>query len=105
MTHSAVEQRIPRALSFSVTLDMLEVVLEDGRVLAAPLAWFPRLLHGTEEERSRARLIGQGEGLHWPDLDEDVSVEALLAGRPSAESAASLKRWLASRKGGASAAE
>jgi hypothetical protein len=93
------EAGVPRAVSVSVTPDMLEVALDDGRTIAAPLAWFPRLLHGTEEERSRARLIGQGEGLHWPDLDEDVSVEALLAGRPSAESAASLKRWLAGREG------
>ena len=101
MTHSAIEFRIPRAVSFSVTPDTLEVALDDGRTIAAPLAWFPRLLHGTAEERSRARLIGQGEGLHWPDLDEDVSVESLLAGRPSAESAASLKRWLAGRAGAA----
>ncbi|MGO9547481.1 MAG: DUF2442 domain-containing protein [Rhodomicrobium sp.] len=93
----------PRAISVSVTPDVLEVALDDGRTIAAPLAWFPRLVHGTEEERSRARLIGQGEGLHWPDLDEDVSVEALLAGRPSAESAASLKRWLAGRTGGGGA--
>ena len=84
-----------RAISVSVTPDMLEVALDDGRTVAAPLAWFPRLLHGTEEDV--ARLIGQGEGLHWPDLDEDVSVEALLAGRPSAESATSLRRWLAGR--------
>jgi Protein of unknown function (DUF2442) len=97
MTHSAVEFRVPRAVSFSVTEDMLEVALDDGRTIAVPLAWFPRLLHGTREERARARLLGQGEGLHWPDLDEDVSVEALLAGRPSAESAKSLKHWLESR--------
>ncbi len=97
MTHSAIEFRVPRAVSVSVTPDMLEVALDDGRTIAAPLAWFPRLLHGTAEERAHARLIGQGEGLHWPALDEDVSVEALLAGRPSAESAASLKRWLAGR--------
>jgi len=97
MTHSAAKFRVPRAVSFSVTEDMLEVALDDGRTIAVPLAWFPRLLHGTAEERSRARLIGQGEGLHWPALDEDVSVEALLAGRPSTESAASLKRWLANR--------
>ena len=103
MTHSAIEFRIPRAVSFSVTPDILEVALDDGRTIAAPLAWFPRLVHGTHEERSRGLLIGQGEGLHWPDLDEDVSVEALLAGRPSAESAASLKRWLAGRQGEATA--
>ncbi len=88
-----------RAVSVSVTPDTLEVALDDGRTIAAPLAWFPRLLYGTAAERAHARLIGQGEGLHWPELDEDVSVEALLAGRPSAESAASLKRWLAGREG------
>ena len=88
-----------RAVSVSVTPDELEAGLGDGRTIAAPLAWFPRLLHGTAEERGAFRLIGQGEGLHWPELDEDVSVEALLAGRPSAESAASLKRWLAGRRG------
>jgi hypothetical protein len=98
MTHSAVEHRIPRALSFSVTAEMLRVVLDDERIVAASRAWFPGLLHGTEEERSRARLIGEGKDVHWPDLDEDISVEALLAGRPSAESAASLKRWLESRR-------
>jgi len=100
MTHSALEFRIPRAVSVSVTPEMLEVAVDDGRTVAAPLAWFPRLLHGTGEERPHTRLIGQGEGIHWPDLDEDVSVEGLLAGRPSAESAASLKRWLACRKDG-----
>ncbi len=103
MTHLAVEFRVPRAISVAVTADMLEVALDDGRTIAAPLAWFPRLLHGTDEERARARLIGQGEGLHWPELDEDVSVEALLAGRPSAESAASLKRWQAGREDGGEA--
>jgi hypothetical protein len=97
MTHSAVELRIPRAVSFSVTPDLIEVNLDDGRSISAPLAWFPRLLHGTAEERSHARFTGQGEGLNWPDLDEDVSVGSLLAGRPSTESAASLKRWLAGR--------
>ncbi len=98
MPHSAIERQVPRAVSVSVNSEMVEVVLDDGRVISAPLAWFPRLLHGSEEERSRTRFIGNGEGLHWPDLDEDVSVEALLAGLPSAESAASLKRWLAGRQ-------
>lgn len=97
MSHSVIEHRFPRAVSVSITSEMIQVVLDDGRVISAPLAWFPRLLHGSEQERSRTRFIGNGEGLHWPDLDEDVSVEALLAGRPSAESATSLKQWLASR--------
>lgn len=64
-----------------------------------PLAWYPRLLHAGLEERRNARLIGGGEGIHWDDLDEDISVEGLLAGRRSGESQASLKRWLAARAG------
>jgi hypothetical protein len=76
---------------------MLTLELSDGRTLAVPVVWYPRLLHGTPAERGRWRLIGRGEGVHWPDLDEDVSVEGLLAGRPSAESQRSLARWLAGR--------
>jgi hypothetical protein len=63
-----------------------------------PLAWYPRLLHGTLEERDNWRLIGSGEGVHWPDLDEDLSIDSLISGRPSGESQASLKRWLETRK-------
>lgn len=85
------------AASVQVTADALVVELDDGRVISVPLAWYPRLLHGTPEERGRWRLIGRGEGIHWPDLDEDISVDGLLAGRPSGESPASLKRWLDSR--------
>jgi hypothetical protein len=70
------------------------VDLNDGRSLSAPLAWYPRLLHGTPEERGNWRLIGSGEGVHWPDLDEDLSIESLISGRPSGESQESLKRWL-----------
>ena len=84
----------------SVTDDTLTLELSDGRTISAPLAWYPRLLHGTVEERSRWRLIGQGRGIHWPDLDEDISVENLLAGKPSAESQPSLKKWLGRREGG-----
>jgi len=75
--------------------DTLTIELSDGRTISVPLAWYPRLLHGSPEERAQWRLIGQGAGIHWPDLDEDVSVEGLLAGRPSGESQASFKRWLA----------
>lgn len=71
--------------------------LADGRTVIVPLAWYPRLLSGTTAERNRWRLIAGGEGIHWPDLDEDVSVEGLLEGRPSGETQASFKRWLASR--------
>ena len=77
--------------------DTMWVSLSDGRTIAAPLAWFPRLLNATAAERVNHRLIGKGQGIHWPDLDEDVSIEALLHGRPSMEAAASLQRWLAAR--------
>lgn len=70
------------------------VELSDGRSISAPLTWYPRLLHGTAEERSNWRLIGQGAGVRWPALDEDVSVEELLARRVSGESRRSLERWL-----------
>jgi hypothetical protein len=77
--------------------DSLTVRLDDGRTLSVPLAWYPRLLGGTEAERGNYELIGDGEGIHWPELDEDISVEGLLAGRRSAESASSLAKWLEKR--------
>jgi hypothetical protein len=80
-----------------VTEDTLAVDLSDGRTISVPLAWFPRLLHGTAEERGNWRFIGDKEGMHWPDLDEDISVENLLAGKPSGESQSSFKRWLEQR--------
>jgi len=97
MSSLASELRIGRAVRVTVTKDALAVDLADGRTVIAPLAWYPRLLHGTNEERKRWRLIGGGEGIHWPDLDEDISVDGLLAGRPSGESQWSFKRWLADR--------
>ncbi|MFY7921002.1 MAG: DUF2442 domain-containing protein, partial [Gemmatimonas sp.] len=71
--------------------------LADGRSIAVPLAWYPRLAHGTPAERSNWRLIGRGEGVHWPDLDEDISVENLLSGARSGESQRSFKEWIAAR--------
>ncbi len=100
MSTSTVDAQSTFATNVSVTNDTLTFDLADGRSVSAPLAWYPRLLHGTVEERSRWRLIGQGRGVHWPDLDEDISVENLLAGRPSTESQDSLKKWLAQRAGG-----
>jgi len=73
------------------------VDLADGRTISVPLTWFPRLAHATPEERNRWRLIGKGEGIHWEEIDEDVSVEGLLAGKPSGETQASLKKWLSRR--------
>ena len=80
-----------------MTDDTLTVELNDGRAVSVPLAWYPRLVHATPKERRDWRLIGKGQGIHWEDLDEDISVEGLLAGRPSGESQASFKRWLATR--------
>lgn len=78
--------------------DTLTVELSDGRRLSVPMEWYPRLVYATPAERNHWRLIGRGEGIHWPDLDEDISIEGLLAGHPSGESQASFKRWLARRK-------
>jgi len=71
--------REPRAVTVSFTADALHLVLVDGREVFAPLTWFPRLLNATPPQRANHRLIGQGVGIHWPDLDEDISVRALLA--------------------------
>jgi len=98
MSTLSVSVQEPRAQRVTVTEDSVVVDLRDGRTVSAPLAWYPRLLHGTLEERDNWRLIGSGEGVHWPDLDEDLSVDSLISGRPSAESQASLRRWLETRK-------
>jgi len=86
------------AKDVEVTRDELKVALGDGRTITAPLAWYPRLLHGSARERASWRLIGGGIGIHWEVLDEDVSIDALLAGSPSGESQPSLERWLARRR-------
>jgi len=93
-----IETQLAKAQQVLVTEDSLTVDLVDGRTISAPLAWYPRLFHGTPEERRNWRLIGQGEGIHWPDLDEDISIENLLAGKPSSESQRSLQRWLEDRQ-------
>ena len=87
-----------RAQNLSVTKDSLSVDLIDGRTIVVPLGWYPRLLHATAAERNNWRLIGQGQGIHWPLLDEDISIENLLSGKASGESQTSLKRWLQSRE-------
>lgn len=97
MTISAVELEIPDAISVLVTEDTLSVELSDGRAISVPLEWYPRLVHGAPEERNKWRLIGRGKGIHWEELDEDISVEGLLAGKPSGESQLSFKKWLAAR--------
>jgi hypothetical protein len=97
MTTLAIELRMVSAQNVQVTDEALIVDLSDGRTVSVPLAWFPRLLHGTPEERNHWRPIGEGEGIHWPDLDEDISVENLILGKPSGESQNSFKRWLEAR--------
>jgi hypothetical protein len=97
MNTLAVEIRVPEALNVSLTDDTLSVDLNDGRSISVPIAWFPRLLHSNEQERNNWRLIGRGQGIHWEDIDEDISIEGLIAGRPSGESQESFKKWLAKR--------
>ena len=81
-----------------ITDDTLTVDLSDGRTVSVPMAWYPRLLHGSLVERNQWRLIGNGEGIHWDDLDEDISVDNLIFGQPSGESQRSFKRWLEERE-------
>ena len=88
---------LPDALGVEVTDEALTAELSDGRTISVPLAWYPRLLRATPSERRNWRLIGRGEGIHWAELDEDISVEGLLAGRHSGESQASFMRWLKGR--------
>jgi len=98
MSSSTVETQFPQAVRVDVGDDSLCVVLADARTISVPVAWFPRLSHGTTQERQNWRLIGKGRGIHWPELDEDISVENLLAGKPSSESQESFKRWLEQRR-------
>lgn len=98
MTTLAIEARWTSATNVEITDESLVIDLEDGRTISVPLAWYPRLLHATPEERNNWRLIGRGEGIHWPDLDEDVSVENILLGKASGESQGSFKQWLEKRQ-------
>ena len=86
-----------RAQRVALTEDALVVELVDGRTITVPLTWYPRLAHGSRDERANWRLIGEGEGIHWPALDEDISVEGLLAGHRAGETQVSLRRWLERR--------
>lgn len=81
---SSLPNADPRAKEVVVTEDELCVTLADGRRIVAPLRWFPRLLRATREERANYELLGDGIGIHWPEVDEDLSVAGLLQGVPSA---------------------
>lgn len=100
MTTLTIDSAATKATAVRLTDDTLVVDLADGRSISVPLAWYPRLLHGTSTERQNFRLIGDGEGIHWSDLDEDISVEGILSGRASGESPKSFQRWLDARKEG-----
>jgi hypothetical protein len=99
MNSSTADTKLGMATQVIVRDDCLSVELADGRTIVAPLAWYPRLVHATARERKGWRLIAGGCGIHWPDLDEDISVANLLAGQASSESQSSLKKWLAARQG------
>ena len=98
MSTLAIEIEVPCAENVTVSEDTLSVDLSDGRTISVPIAWYPRLSHSTAKERISWRLIGRGHGIHWEDIDEDISIEGLLAGKPSGESQKSFKKWLSSRK-------
>ena len=97
MTTLVIDSAGSRATAVRLTEDSLVVDLADGRTVSVPLAWYPRLLQGSPAERANHRFIGEGEGIHWPDLDEDVSVENILAGRASDEGSKSFDRWFEAR--------
>jgi hypothetical protein len=80
-----------------LTSDQIVIGLNDGRTLSVPLLWYPRLLNATIAERDNFHLLGNGYAIEWPDLDEHIGIEGLLAGRRSGESPESLQQWLASR--------
>ena len=99
MTSLMVELlEIPQAQNVVVTDDALTVDLSDGRTISVPLAWYPRLLHSTPNERNNWRFIGRNDGIHWPDIDEDISIKNIILGKPSGESQKSFQRWLEERK-------
>jgi len=98
MSTSSPATEAATAKSVRITADALSVELRDGRTVSVPLSWYPRLSEGTPSERRHWDLIGPGIGIHWPALDEDISVEALLRGLASNESAPSLQRWRAARR-------
>lgn len=85
---SLILKETPRAMAVECSDDELRVFLTDGRWLSVPVAWFPRLAHASSAQRGNYELLGDGQGIHWPEVDEDVSVMGLLAGQPSVESKA-----------------
>ena len=100
MATSMIELEVPEAVNITVTDETLTIELADCRAISVPLEWYPRLVHATREERNNWELFAEVGHIHWEDLDEDISVEGLLAGRRSGESETSFKRWLEARQAG-----
>jgi len=88
----------PAASKVAIRDEKLIVDLVDGRTIVVPLEWYPRLVHAGHKERQNWILLGNGYAIEWPDLDEHIGVEGLIAGRSSGESRKSFDRWLSSRK-------
>lgn len=97
MSTSTIEKINGKIIDVRSDSDTLTIDLSDARTISVPLAWYPRLLNGSIEERKNWRIIGNGIGINWPDLDEDISLENIILGQPSGESQKSFKRWLISR--------
>jgi hypothetical protein len=98
-THSVTLTLTPvKIINVTISDDTLAVDLEDGRTIAVPIGWFPRLAYGTPAERANFQISGAGYGIHWPDLDEDIGIEGLILGKKSTESQASFERWLQRRQ-------
>jgi len=98
MSSLDVEIQEARAQAVRITDDSLTVDLVDGRTVIVPLVWFPRLWHGSRDERGHFEVFADGAYIHWPELDEDLTVASLLSGRRSGESSKSLKKWSAARR-------
>ena len=100
MSAASSELDVRCATSVTATKEQLTVQLADGQCVSVPMVWYPGLVHATAGERNNWELHADNQHIHWPDLDEDISVEGLLAGRHSQESPASLTRCLAARWSG-----
>ncbi len=98
MTTLMIDIQLAKAQNVRITEDTLSVDILDGRTVSVPLGWYPRLLYASERELNNWRLIGGGEGIHWSDLDEDISIESIILGKASGESQKSFQRWLKTRQ-------
>ncbi len=98
MSSLMTDIEIANAVNVKVSDETLTVSLDDGRIISIPISWYPRLMHSSPQKRNNYRLIGNGAGIHWDDIDEDISVQGLIAGHHSLESQKSLSKWLNNRK-------